>query len=225
MRKQRLIAWSAVLVGLMVVGAVQAQPEPPGKGGPGKPDGAARPGKGKDRPEQAEDRPGQAKHRPERANDQLEQGRDKDKPPHGRAPGHRPALRELLADLKDGKVKKADLKDRLAKLRESVAERRKHHQAELKARWGATLAMPAVREELQHHARRMARLNRALFLAQTELTKNQEKTVERINELIEKEQGRHERAMERFKSVPGTPAASAAAAPSTAPAAQEGGAK
>jgi hypothetical protein len=116
-------------------------------------------------------------------------------------------------------VKKAELKDHLAKLRETMAERRKHHQSELKARWGAALAMPAVREELQHHARRMARLNRAMLLAQTELTKDKDKVVERIDKLIDKEQERHERAMERFKSMPSTPAASAGPAASAAPAA------
>jgi hypothetical protein len=62
----------------------------------------------------------------------------------------------------------------------------------------------------------MARLNRALLLAETEVTKDKDKLIERIQKLIDKEQERHERAMARFKSTPATPAGSAAPAPSAA---------
>jgi hypothetical protein len=154
-----------------------------------------------------------------KGNDKLDdKGKGKGNDEAGRRHG-RGALRELLSDLKQGKIKKADVKEHLAKLRDNMAERRKKHQAELKERWGATLAMPAAREELQHHARRSARLNRALLLAETELTKDRDKVVERIQKLIEKEQARHERAMERFKTSPAAPAASAAPAAAAAPAA------
>jgi hypothetical protein len=228
MRKQRLIACSAVLVALIAVGAAQAGPDAPGKDGPGKPEAAGNPGKpeakgspGKPeapgnpgKPEgkgPGDDKPGAALGKDKDKGD----GKDKDKAEHGK--GHGSALRELLHDLKQGKLKKEELKDHLAKLRDNMNERRKHHQSELKARYGATLAMPPVREELQHHARRMARLNRAMLVAQTEVTKDKDKLVERIEKLIDKEQERHDRAMERFKSMPNTPAASAGPAASAAP--------
>jgi len=226
MRMQRLIACSAVLVAFIAVGAAQAGPDAPGKGGPGKPDAAGNPGKPEPKGEAkglGHDKPGVGPDKDKDKGDKDKGDKDKDKDKDddklgaGKGHGHG-ALHALIEDLKHGKVKKAELKDHLAKLRENMAERRKHHQGELKARWGATLAMPAVREELQHHARRMARLNRAMLLAQTELTKDKDKVVERIDKLIDKEQERHERAMERFKSMPTTPAASAGPAASAAPA-------
>jgi hypothetical protein len=99
-------------------------------------------------------------------------------------------------------------------------ERRKEHREGLKKRWGATLAHPACRDELRHHARREAFLSRALFLAQTEVApKDKDKLVERIQKLVEKENERHARAMERLKSAPpGASAAAPAAAPTAAPA-------
>jgi hypothetical protein len=127
---------------------------------------------------------------------------------HGR---FRSGLHLLFADFKDGKIKKEELKDKLAKLRETASQRRHEHRQALKNRWGTALTLPPVREELRHHARRMAFLNRALFLAQTEVApKDKAKLVERIEKLIDKENDRHERAMERFKSMPPAPGAVAA---------------
>lgn len=234
MRKERLVACSAVLVAFIAVGAAQAGPDAPGKGAPGKPESAGHPGKpeAKGNPGKSEmaGNPGKPEGKRKGAGDKPGVGPDdkddpgKDKGKLGPGKG-RGALRALIEDLKQGKLKKAELKDHLTKLRDNLAERRKHHQGELKARWGATLAMPAVREELQHHARRMARLNRAMLLAQTELTKDKDKVVERIETLIDKEQRRHERAMERFKSMPKTPAGSAAPAASAGSAAPKAGDK
>jgi hypothetical protein len=76
-----------------------------------------------------------------------------------------------------------------------------------------------LREELRHHARREAFLTRALFIAQTEPVKNKEKIIARIEKLIEREDERHAKAMERLKANPNAAAsASASAAPSAAPA-------
>ncbi len=241
MRKQRLIACSAVLVAFIAVGAAQAGPDAPGQGAPGKPEAAGNPAKpeAKGNPGKSEmagnpgkpegkgegkglgdEKPGAAS---DKDKDKDKDDKDKDKLEPGKGHGAHGAMRALIEDLKQGKLKKAELKDHLAKLRDNMAERRKQHQGELKARWGATLAMPAVREELQHHARRLARLNRALLLAQSELTKDKDKVVERIQKLLDKEQERHDRAMERFKSMPNTPAASAApAAPAVSAAAKAG---
>jgi hypothetical protein len=130
----------------------------------------------------------------------------------------RGAMRELHDDLKAGKLKKEEVKDRLAKLRESSGERGKQHRRELSKRWGGALAQPSAVEELKHHARRMAWLNRAMVVAETE-AKDKAKVTERISKLIDKENDRHERAMEKLKSMPTTPGASAAPAAAPAPSA------
>jgi hypothetical protein len=144
---------------------------------------------------------------------------------HGHAPGEpsghgahghgRGGVFALGDDFGHGRVKKAELEARLAAIRENMGERRQAHLAELKNRWGAALTHPSCREELRHHARRQAFLARAAFVAQTEVTKDKEKLVERIEKLMAKEEERHARAMERLKSMPG--AAGMGPPPSTPP--------
>jgi hypothetical protein len=129
-------------------------------------------------------------------------------PPHG----HR-GFRRLGHEFARGTITKAELEKRVAEMRASKAERKREHGEGLRHRWGMALAHPAVREELRHHARREAFLDRALFLAQTQVApKDRDKLVERIEKLIEKEEQRHMRAMERLKSMPLPPASAAAAA-------------
>lgn len=126
---------------------------------------------------------------------------------HGRRSSE---VHAAIAEFRAGKITKEELKQRLTKLRDNVADRRKAHREELKERWGSTLANPSAQEELRHHARRMARLNRALVVAQTEdKLKDKAKITERIESLTQKENERHERAMTRLSSgaFPGTPAA------------------
>jgi hypothetical protein len=222
MRKQQLVARALVLVATLIVGGAQAQGNagPPagkgkhgddkgdhGKGGPGKADEAtaAAPGKDKD------------KGKP----DDKDKDKDKDDdkgPGAGHGMGHH-GMRELLDELKSGKLKKGDVKERLGKLHDQREERMKEHREELKARFGATLALPAAREELEHHARRLAKLDRAMLLCETETVKDKDKLKDRIQKLMDKENERHEKAMERLKSMPTTPAASAGPAGSAAPAA------
>ncbi len=137
------------------------------------------------------------------------------KGPEGRGDFKR-AWRELHDELKSGKLKKDEIKEKLAKLQETSETRAKDHRRALSERWGYALASPAVREELKQHARRVAFLNRAMVLAESE-PKDKAKRTERITKLLDKENERHERAMERFKSTP-APALSASAAPPPAPA-------
>jgi hypothetical protein len=147
-----------------------------------------------------------------------DKGPDKDRGPDKARHGHGPrGLHELWTELKAGKLKKDELKERLSQLRERREERATEHRQELKARFGAVLAAPAARAELEHHARRMAKLNRAMVLAETEVTKDKDKLKERIQKLIDKENARHQQAMDRFR--PGTPDAASAAAPAVPPAA------
>jgi len=138
--------------------------------------------------------------------------------PSGQPPGARPphahrGVRGLGFEFSHGKMTKPELEKRMAEMRANKAERRKAHGEGVRHRWGMVLMHPAVREELRHHARREAFLSRALFLAQTQVApKDRDKLVERIEKLIEKEDTRHERAMERLKSMPPPPASAASAA-------------
>jgi hypothetical protein len=241
MRKHRLIACGVLLIGTATVGAAVAQGGPPGAGSAlgkaphagkivdkGKAEtGKSDPAHGKSdqahgKADPAHGKSDQAHGKSDQAHGKLE-GAGKEGTSPGRG-GHRGAMRGLLEDFRAGKLKKGELKEHLGKLRANMAERRAQHQSELKTRWGAVLAMPSAKQELEHHARRMARLNRAALLAETEVTKDKDKLVERIQKLIDKEQERHERAMTRFKSMPNAPGASTAIAVEAAPA-DKGGAK
>jgi len=152
----------------------------------------------------------------------------------------RSQLRELSEELKAGKVKKDEVKARLDKLSETRKERHQQHREALKERWGDKLTNSAAISELRHHERRMAMLDRALVLAQTDATvKNKDKTIQRIEQLIEKENQRHERKMGEFKSAspagtnpstvgasaPGQPGQTPGTVPAQAPAAPAGGEK
>lgn len=225
MRKQQLALRALGLATALGIGSAYAGdgPAPPGKDKPpaaehhekgdhGKP-GHDKPGH--DKPEQAATAPGKDADKDKGVD--KDKGPDKDKP-EGHGPGrHRKG--ELWTELKAGKLKKDELKARLGELREHREDRAKEHREELKARFGATLASPAARQELEHHARRMAKLNRAMELTETEVTKDKDKLKERIQKLIDKENARHQQAMERFKSNAPPVASAAAATPPTPPAA------
>ena len=131
--------------------------------------------------------------------------------PSARA-SNRNAVKELFQELRTGKLSKEELKQKLAQLRDTAVERRKEHREELGKRWGTTLAKAPARDELKVHARRMAFLNRALVLAQSDTGPDKEKTIARINKLIDKENARHDQAMTRFQSQ----AVAAASAPAPA---------
>jgi colicin import membrane protein len=161
----------------------------------------------------------------EEKSDERAENKDEKEHEHGMGPdgarGHgHGGFRALSHEFAKGSITKAELKDRVATMRKDRNERRHEHRVDLKSRWGATLANPACREELRHHARREAFLDRALFVAQTEVTtKDKDKLVERIQKLIDKEEERHTKAMERLKSMPApAPTAATPAAPA-APAA------
>ncbi|HET7541756.1 MAG TPA: hypothetical protein VFK05_17900 [Polyangiaceae bacterium] len=139
---------------------------------------------------------------------------------------HKNSVVELFREAKAGKITKEELKQKLRELHDSAPERKKEQRQELGKRWGTTLAKPVAREELRVHARRIAFLNRALELAQSDTKPDKDKTIERITKLIDKENARHDQAMTRIQSQP-APAASAAPTPAPAPAASEanGGSK
>jgi hypothetical protein len=227
-----------VLVAAFTATPVGAQP-------PGSPSGpsAAKPPKAAERAElraaKADDKADKAQHKAEKAGDKNaakdaakdEKGALKDADNPGKPPpeamgsvmgmhkGHRHRVggyRALAVDFRGGAVSKVELQDRIKKMHEHRSERRKENREGVRRRWGAALLHPACREELRHHARREAFLSRALFLAQTEPVKNKDALIARIEKLIEKEDARHERAMERLKSTPVPPASASGAAPTPA---------
>jgi hypothetical protein len=231
MKNQQFLAFGAWALALALAPSV-AQADKPEAAAAKQPD--AKPGKPGDPPGKPGARPSELFGKPDGKADPAAKGEhgkpgpegaSADKPGADGKPDHdhhgfRNAMHDLHERFKAGKIKKEELKAELAKLHDNAKERGKEHRQALGKRWGSALAMPAAREELKHHARRMAYLDRAMLLAQTEVTKDKDKVIERITKLIDKENERHERAMERLKSAPATPAASAAA--SAAPAAAPG---
>ncbi len=79
--------------------------------------------------------------------------------------------------------------------REKRQERRKDRRKELKDKWGDLVKRPEVRNELGKHARRMARLNRLLVVADEA---NKPDAKKKIEELIAKEKARHEKRMAKW---------------------------
>jgi hypothetical protein len=224
----RLSALGALLVAFAAIPAAAAPPDAP----PGKPDKAAKAeekaeAKAAKADERAEKKAAKADEKAakaeERGDEKSEKADDKGEPGHGRGPdgagppghAHGPrGFRGLGGEFAKGSITRAELKERVAAMQKDRGERRHDHRVDLKTRYGATLANPACREELRHHARREAFLDRALFVAQTEVTtKDKDKLIERIQKLIEKEDARHAKAMERLKSTP----AAAPAVPSNSP--------
>jgi hypothetical protein len=123
-----------------------------------------------------------------------------------------------------------ELVERLAEIKASAGARRSAHMAEVRARFGAALGRHEVMEELRRHARRVAFLNRAKFIATTELDEPKRTTVlARIDKLITKEKARHERRVEKLKTNAPSPgpsgSASAAPTPPTSAAVPAGSAK
>jgi len=107
-------------------------------------------------------------------------------------------LKEKAADLnKAANEERNDLKEAIAKLRETRAERQKADRTALRDKYGDTLQQPAVREELKTHASRIARLNQIKRVADDE---KKSKIASRADKLIERENKRHDKRMDAFKS-------------------------
>lgn len=241
MRRQLLVSRVLSLTALLALGAATASAAPPpgqgpegehGKGPAGKPPGAAAPGGDKGpagKPAGAA--PGEDKGKDAAKGDKDAKGDKGDKDAKGEkaddkavekgASGqHRGphAMRAFLEELKSGKLKKEDIKARVKELQDARQERAKEHREELKTKYGALLATPAAKEELEHHARRIAKLERAQLLADTEIKKDKDKIKERITKLITLENERHEKAMAKLKAGPAA-APVAVSPPTPAPAA------
>ena len=236
-RSHRLIGLGVLLGALSGANAL-AQPSPDSK--PGGPPGNANPmapGQA-DKAQKAEAKSDKADSMPGSRGAEGKSGKNSDMPQSADAKpmaggdaadaksgrgmgrgGFRSEVREIREGIKDGSIKKEDIKSRMEKLRETQSERQKQHQQLIHQRWGSSLlATSQAKQELRDHARRSAMLDRALLLAQTE-TKlaDRAKVIERIEKLIEREDARHERAMTQMKASPGSAQAKAAPAQNPTP--------
>ncbi|MDI1437533.1 hypothetical protein [Polyangium sorediatum] len=101
--------------------------------------------------------------------------------------------KELREDKKEiGEDKKEPREERKAKRQTKREAKRK----ELREKWGDVLKQPDARAELKVHARRAARLAQARKVADAD---GKEALVARIDKLVEKENARHQRVMDRLK--------------------------
>jgi len=119
-----------------------------------------------------------------------------------RGEGRPERLDDLQGTLEE---RRAKLREKLTKRRETRAARAEAERARLVERFGPAKDNPALRNELRHHAWRMARLRRIQLLAVTE---GRDPLKVRVEQLMAKEVARHEQAMQRFAR----PAPSASAA-------------
>jgi hypothetical protein len=127
----------------------------------------------------------------------------------------------LVKQLRAGEITRGEFEAKFKELRKTAKERRKARLEEVRSRFDAAVLKAApVKEEFRVHARRMAFLNRAQVVAQTELTGDkQKKTLARIDKLIELENERHEKALAKIKGGDSaTPPGSAVAAAEAVPA-------
>jgi len=132
------------------------------------------------------------------------QAEDKAAKGTGRSAEHA-EFKSKLAELRErraqGQLSPAELKKELAALRASRDERRHEHREALRARWGNKLAQPSAQEELQHHERRMARLERMALLAQDQPNAAKKSALlARIEKLTTRENERHERNMVQIEA-------------------------
>jgi len=156
-----------------------------------------------DRKEKREDRKEAREDKKELREDKKELREDKkDGADAKELAGDRKDIRE---DKKDLAGDKRDLRKDRRELRADRKEKRKERLKEIKAKWGDLVKRPDAQAELEVHARRIARLERAKTIA-TEDKKTV--LVGKIDKLIEKEKARHQRTMDRLKTTPapgGTP--------------------
>jgi hypothetical protein len=124
----------------------------------------------------------------------------------------------LIRSLRSGEITKTEFEAKFKELKQKGKERRKARHDELRGRFtNVALRGEAFRAEIKTHARRMAFLNRAQVVAQTELTGDkQKKALARIDKLLELETKRHDQKLEKLKygdaAPPGSALANASAA-------------
>ncbi len=135
--------------------------------------------------------------------------------PHHRMHGHG----DWADEFRKRRPTSKEAQERMAEIRSTVGARRAERVAEMRARFGPmAFGHREFAEEFRRHARRMAFLNRAKFIATTELDDPKRSTaLARIDKLITREKERHGRRVEKLKSNVPTPGPSGSASAAPAP--------
>jgi hypothetical protein len=157
-------------------------------------------------------------HASDQAHEAREAAAAKADPKHGAKPDeadHGKGADEAAEHGKGMGMGGGSIEERIAKMRETRKDRRHAHSEALKQKWGDELARPDVREAIKVHEWRMARLNRVRTLVDASDRPNKDKTLAKIDKLIEKENARFDKKMDKLKTAPapGSSAAEPAAAP------------
>lgn len=217
--------FSLILVALLSVtpAAAEGPPAPPRPSGSPGPRGPHRPpllgsaaGSASPLPSGFQERMRQHREQlPDHIRDRMErmQGRGHDsRERHARS---RKLSGEIAEQLRSGNPRPEELKKQLEELRLLRNDRRNEQRASLRQRWGESAHKPDVKDELERHARRLARLQRLEVIAATERTGDQRKRlIARIEQLRTLEDKRHEQAMKKLApEASAGPEASASAAP------------
>lgn len=181
------------------------------------------------------------------ASDQAHEAREAAAAKHGAKPEaeHGKGADEAAEHGKGMGMGGGSIEERIAKMHETRKDRRHAHSEALKQKWGEALGRPDVREAIKVHEWRMARLDRMRTLIDASDRPNKDKLLAKIDKLIEKENARFDKKMDKIKTAPApgssaaepaakpTPGASAAApakakampVPKATPAAPTGGAQ
>lgn len=146
-------------------------------------------------------------------------------------PGFHFMTAEMREKLRDKKFDPAEFKKQLAEWKEAREKRREEQRKMLISRWGAAIVKPTVAGELRLHAQRLARLQRFEELIATEKKGDERvRLLDRVQKMREREDSRHERAMQRLSqgtsaeaSAEGSAAAPNASAPAASAAPSAGG--
>lgn len=138
---------------------------------------------------------------------------------HERHERARTLSNEVAEQLRNGNPNPEELKRKLEGLRLLRNERRHDQRAFLRQRWGNTVDKPDVKQELELHARRLARLQRLEVVVATERTGDQRKRlIARIERMRALENKRHETAMTKLVPEGASPPQGSASAPAALPA-------
>ncbi len=200
-----------------------------GPAGSNSPRGARPPGSGSGGPEfrgprpvgsNAESRgprPGSSSGMPEGMQERMAKLRERQAEMKERHERARKLDGELHTELHQKNPDAAALRKKFEEYKELRKDRQRDHRLTLHRRYRTALARPEVKQELERHARRSARLRRMEMVIATERKgADREKLLLRVTSLREQEDKRHDQAMTNLapspaSATPPTPAADGAA--------------
>lgn len=136
----------------------------------------------------------------------------------------RPPRSEMWRRWRESGHSPAELKDSIEKWKATRGERQGERRRWLQTHWGPHAHAPDAVTELRLHAARMAKLARLEQLAETERSGDaRQRLLDKIEKLRERENQRHERAMQRLTQASPVPSAAPTPSAAAAPASSGGG--